>query len=108
MLFVLKTGIPREDFPWADVPQEMDCCGMALVNRLRWRAAGAWQLVHERLPAELRAAGRIDFGRVIADASFAPFARAMHGARTEPILVDWRKHGPKHHPVRLGSDLRWR
>ena len=34
ILFVLKTGIPWEDFP-----QEMGCSGMTLHNRLRqWKA----------------------------------------------------------------------
>jgi transposase len=43
ILFVLKTGIPWEDFPC-----EMGCCGMTLWNRLdAWRKAGVWQ----RLPA---------------------------------------------------------
>src|SRR5947207_10131631 len=36
ILFVLKTGIPWEDFP-----QEMGCCGMTLWNRLdEWRRCG--------------------------------------------------------------------
>ena len=49
IVFVLKTGIPWEDFP-----QEMACCGMTLLNRLReWQAAGAWQKVHELLLARL-------------------------------------------------------
>ena len=74
ILFVLKTGIPWEDFP-----QEMGCCGMTLLNRLReWRAAGAWQEVHELLLARLRAADLIGFDRVVVDASFA---RAMHGGK---------------------------
>jgi transposase len=74
LLFVLKTGIPWEDFP-----QEMGCCGMTLLNRLReWRAAGVWQRVHELLLAELRAADRIDVSRVVVDASFV---RAMHGGK---------------------------
>ena len=74
ILFVLKTGIPWEDFP-----QEMGCCGMTLLNRLReWQAAGAWQKVHELLLARLREAGLIDFERVVVDASFA---RAMRGGK---------------------------
>jgi transposase len=74
LLFVLKTGLAWEDFP-----QEMGCCGMTLLNRLReWQAAGAWRRVHELLLAELRAAGLIDFDRVVVDASFV---RAMHGGK---------------------------
>lgn len=65
ILFVLKTGIPWEDFP-----REMGCCGMTLWNRLRdWHAAGVWQRVHEALLAKLRGAGRIDFSRVVVDSS---------------------------------------
>src|SRR5471030_3023150 len=51
-LFVLKTGIPWEDFP-----QEMGGCGMTLWCRLRdWQKAGVWQKLHELLLAKLRAA----------------------------------------------------
>ena len=50
ILFVLKTGLPWEDFP-----SEMGCCGMTLLNRLReWQAAGVWQKIHEAMLAELR------------------------------------------------------
>ena len=65
IIFVLKTGIPWEDFP-----REMGCCGMTLWNRLRaWAQAGVWQKVHEVLLARLRGAGRIDFSRVVVDSS---------------------------------------
>lgn len=74
ILFVLKTGIPWEDFPC-----EMGCCGMTLWNRLdAWRKAGVWQRLHELLLAKLRAAGEIDFARVIVDSSSV---RAMHGGK---------------------------
>lgn len=74
ILFVLKTGIPWEDFP-----QEMGCCGMTLWNRLdEWRAAGVWPKLHEILLAKLRGANRIDFSRVIADSSSI---RAVHGGK---------------------------
>jgi transposase len=74
ILFVLKTGIPWEDFPC-----EMGCCGMTLWNRLNaWRKAGVWQRLHELLLAKLRAAGEIDFARVIVDSSSI---RAMHGGK---------------------------
>ena len=74
ILFVLKTGIGWEDFP-----QEMGCCGMTLLNRLRdWQAAGVWQRVHEALLARLRDAGRIDFSRVVVDSSSV---RAVHGGK---------------------------
>ena len=36
IVFLLKTGLPWEDFP-----REMGCCGMTLLNRLdEWRRAG--------------------------------------------------------------------
>jgi transposase len=50
ILFVLKTGIPWEDFP-----QEMGCCGMTLWNRLdEWRKAGVWDALHRLLLDKLR------------------------------------------------------
>jgi transposase len=74
ILFVLKTGIPWEDFP-----QEMGCCGMTLWNRLdEWREAGVWPALHARLLAEMRGAEMIDFGRVAADSSSV---RAVHGGK---------------------------
>jgi transposase len=74
ILFVLKTGIPWEDFPC-----EMGCCGMTLWNRLdAWRKAGVWRRLHELLLAKLREAGEIDFARVIVDSSSV---RAVHGGK---------------------------
>jgi transposase len=74
ILFVLKTGIPWEDFP-----QEMGCCGMTLWCRLRdWQKAGIWQKLHELLLAQLRAAEQIDFSHVIVDSSSV---RAVHGGK---------------------------
>jgi len=65
ILFVLKTGIPWEDFP-----QEMGCCGMTLWNRFdEWSKSGVWQKLHETLLAELRKAGVLDLSRVIVDSS---------------------------------------
>jgi transposase len=74
ILFVLKTGLPWEDFP-----VEMGCCGMTLWNRLdEWRQAGVWGRVHKAILGMLRAADRIDFSRVIVDSSSV---RAMHGGK---------------------------
>lgn len=74
ILFVLKTGVPWEDFP-----HEMGCCGMTLWNRLdEWRAAGVWPKLHETLLARLRGAGRIDFSRAAADSASV---RAVHGGK---------------------------
>ena len=74
ILFVLKTGIPWEDFP-----HEMGCCGMTLWNRLdEWRRAGVWDQLHHLLLNQLRAEERIDFSRVIVDSSSI---RAVHGGK---------------------------
>ena len=93
ILFVLKTGIPWEDFP-----AEMGCCGMTLWNRLRdWQAAGVWPKVHELLLAKLRGAGLIDFGRVVVDSASvrAVFggprpARAPRTAVRRAASTTWR------------------
>jgi transposase len=74
ILFLLKTGIPWEDFP-----QEMGCCGMTLWNRFdEWTQAGVWGKLHQALLNELRAAGQIDLSRVIVDSSSI---RAVHGGK---------------------------
>jgi transposase len=74
ILFVLKTGIPWEDFP-----QEMGCCGMTLWNRLdEWRRAGVLPQLHRLLLDKLRGAREIDFSRVIVDSSSV---RAIHGGK---------------------------
>jgi transposase len=74
LLFVLKTGIAWEDFP-----QEMGCCGMTLLNRLRqWQKAGVWRRLHRIMLDRLRAAGRIDLSRVIVDSASV---RATHGGK---------------------------
>ena len=74
ILFVLRTGIPWEDFP-----QEMGCCGMTLWNRLEeWSRAGVWQRLHQLLLDRLRAEEQIDFSRVIVDSSSV---RAVHGGK---------------------------
>lgn len=74
ILFLLKTGIPWEDFP-----QEMGCCGMTLHNRMtEWTRAGVWPKLHAALLARLREAGELDFSRVIVDSSSV---RAVHGGK---------------------------
>ena len=74
ILFVLKTGIPWEDFP-----QEMGCCGMTLWNRLdEWRKAGVWPALHRLLLDKLRGADEIDFERVVVDSASV---RAVHGGK---------------------------
>ena len=74
ILFVLKTGIPWEDFP-----QEMGCCGMTLWNRLdEWRRAGVWPKLHQLILDKLRGAHEIDFARVVVDSASV---RAVHGGK---------------------------
>ena len=74
ILFVLKTGIPWEDFP-----HEMGCCGMTLWNRLdEWRRAGVWEQLHHLVLNQLRAGEQIDLSRVIVDSSSV---RAVHGGK---------------------------
>jgi transposase len=66
ILFVLRTGLR-----WRDLPAEMGCgSGVTCWRRLRdWQEAGVWDRLHELLLGELRAAGQIDFSRVILDSS---------------------------------------
>jgi transposase len=74
ILFVLKTGIAWEDFPC-----ELGCCGMTLLNRLRqWQRAGVWAAMHRVMLDKLRAAGGIDFSRVIVDSASV---RATRGGK---------------------------
>lgn len=74
LLFVLKSGIAWEDFP-----QEMGCCGMTLLNRLRrWQRAGVWDAMHRAMLGRLRKAGKLDLSRVLVDSSSV---RAMHGGK---------------------------
>ena len=107
ILFVLKTGIPWEDFP-----REMGCCGMTLWNRLdEWRRAGVWEALHRVLLDELRGAEAIDFSRVVVDSSSV---RAAHGGkkrgrapstagrrarsttwRSTPPAPHWRRRSPR-------------
>ena len=74
LLFVLRTGIPWEDFP-----QEMGCSGMTLWNRLdEWRRCGVLEKLHRLLLDKLRGADAIDFSRVIVDSASV---RAVHGGK---------------------------
>ena len=86
ILFVLKTGIGWEDFP-----HEMGCCGMTLWNRLdEWRQAGVWDALHRLCLDQLRGADRIDFSRVVVDASHV---RALAGGK-KPARAPWTAARP--------------
>src|SRR3954451_5503316 len=65
ILFVLKTGLPWEDFP-----QEVGRPAITLWNRLHeWTAAGSWPALHRQLVQGPRGHKGIDFSRVIVDSS---------------------------------------
>ena len=74
ILFVLRTGIA-----WQQLPQELGYgSGMTCSRRLKeWQQAGVFQALHERLLAELRAAGRLDLSRAVCDSASL---RALLGA----------------------------
>ena len=74
ILFVLKTGIPWEDFPC-----EMGCCGMTLWNRLEeWTQAGVWDELHAVLLDHLRKYDALNLEKVVVDSTSV---RAMHGGK---------------------------
>ena len=86
IFFVLKTGIR-----WRDLPAEMGCgSGVSCWRRLRdWQQAGVWDRLHALLLAKLRAAGKIDFSRVVVDSSSIRAVGAGEKlARTPPIERD--------------------
>jgi transposase len=81
IIFVLRTGLPWEDFPI-----EMGCCGMTLHNRVcQWQAAGVFEALHHLLLSELRGAGKLDFSRVVVDSSSV---RAVRGGK-KPARARW-------------------
>jgi transposase len=80
IIFVLKTGIPREY-----LPRELGCgSGMTCWRRLRdWDGAGVRQRLHQVLPERLEAAGQIDWSRAGLDTDRVPAKRgATRSART--------------------------
>jgi transposase len=75
ILFVLRTGIA-----WQQLPQELGYgSGMTCWRRLKeWQQAGVFQALHQRLLAQLRAAGRLDLSTAVCDSASL---RALLGAR---------------------------
>ena len=71
---MLRTGIA-----WQQLPQELGYgSGMTCWRRLKeWQQAGVFQALHERLLAQLRAAGRLDLSRAVCDSASL---RALLGA----------------------------
>lgn len=93
ILYVIRTGIG-----WNRLPTALSGASGATCRRrlTEWHEAGVWQQLHERLLAELRAAGLLDLsaaGRL--DASACP----QRGDHTGPSPVDRRKLGSKHHLI---------
>ncbi|WP_330294150.1 IS5 family transposase [Streptomyces griseorubiginosus] len=94
VLFVLYTGIT-----WQQLPMELGFgSGQTCWRRLgRWREAGVFEALHQRLLAELNAAGQIDWslrlrGRL-------PREGEKGGDATGPSPVDRGRTGSKHHVI---------
>jgi transposase len=66
ILFVLHTGMA-----WRHLPLELGFGGGSTCYRRldEWQRAGVWERLHERLLAELHAAGEIEWSRAVADGS---------------------------------------
>jgi transposase len=85
IVFVLRTGVAGRD-----LPTTVGCFGVTCGRRLRdWQATGVWQAVHEKLLAELRAAGRRDLPAALVDAAYVHAltggSRAARPRSTGPI-----------------------
>jgi transposase len=72
IVFVLKSGIPREM-----LPPELGCgSGMTCWRRLRdWQEAGVWDRLHRALLDRLGEADRIDWSRASLDSASVPAKR---------------------------------
>lgn len=94
IVFVLRTGIPREE-----LPQELGFgSGMTCWQRLRdWQAAQVWHNLQLLLLDELRSAGKLDFSRVSMDG--ASVASPPGGPYTDPNPTDRGKLGSKRHVI---------
>src|SRR5262249_20097771 len=85
VLVVLCTGIP-----WRALPQELGFgSGVTCWRRLEeWTQAGVWEKLHALLLAELRAAGRLDWSRAVADSAHVQAKkRAPRRARARSIAA---------------------
>jgi len=91
ILFVLRTGIA-----WQQLPQELGYgSAMTCWRRLKeWQQTGVFRALHERLLAQLRAAGRLDLSTAVCDS--ASLRALFRGSKTGPSPVDRRKLGSKH------------
>ena len=92
ILFVLRTGVPWRSLPaTSDFPSGHTC----LRHLRRWQKAGIWQLLFEKLLAELQAVHKIDWYRTLVDS--ASLRAPCGGEKTGPNPTDRRKLGSKHH-----------
>lgn len=102
IIFLLKTGIPGEDWP-----QEMGGGG-GLTCWNRWRdrqAAGAWGRIQEVLSAHLRGADQIACSRFVVDTGQV---RAVGGGEeTGPRPVDRSRPGSQHAIVTAAQGAPW-
>ena len=79
ILFILKTGIPWEEFP-----PEMGCSGMTCWRRLHdFHKRGIWAKLHQLFLSALHCAGQIDWSRAVVDSTYV---RAVGGGRT-PVPI---------------------
>jgi transposase len=93
LVFILRTGIPWEDFP-----QEFGCTGMTCWNRLReWQRGGVFSNVLEVLLVRLHRAGKLDWSRAVLDSAQVPAKRG--GSKTGPNPTDRGRSGSKHHLI---------
>jgi len=76
ILYVVRTGIGWNRLPTALFGASGATCWRRLTE---WHEAGVWQQLHERLLAELRAAGLLDLSAALVDSTHL---RALKGGRT--------------------------
>ena len=76
ILYVIRTGIGWNRLPTALFVASGATCWRRLTE---WHEAGVWQQLHERLLAELRAAGLLDLSAALVDSTHL---RALKGGTT--------------------------
>ena len=73
IVFVLRSGIPREM-----LPREFGCSGMTCWRRLRdWQAADVWSGLHRVLLERLSDDGQLDWSRASLDSAAVPAKRGV-------------------------------
>nr|USU34363.1 IS5 family transposase [Methylobacterium sp. OTU13CASTA1] len=94
ILFVLRSGLPREM-----LPAEIGCgSGMTCWRRRRdWQAAGVWVRLHGVLLGRLHEADQLDWSRASLDSASVPAKK--RACATGPNPTDRGKPGTKRHRV---------